>query len=160
MKHLLLLLLLFTALENSVAQQINLISADQLKQRFSNGKDTLYIVNFWATWCKPCVKELPNFEQLGKINATVPLKILLVSLDFPSKMETLVKPFVNKMKLENEVAVCSEAVTKNFIRKMDAKWTGALPATLFVYEKKQRSELITKSLTYNQLLRYYHTALE
>ncbi len=46
------------------SQRVDLISISELNQRMENGGDTTYIVNFWATWCGPCMKELPNFDQL------------------------------------------------------------------------------------------------
>jgi thiol-disulfide isomerase/thioredoxin len=48
------------------------------------------VINFWATWCAPCVKEIPNFEKLNTTYKASPLKVILVSLDFKSKLEKVV----------------------------------------------------------------------
>lgn len=67
------------------AQKVKLIKLNDLEKRISNGKDTFYVVNYWATWCAPCIKELPYFDQLQKAHKDKPVKVLLVSLDFPSR---------------------------------------------------------------------------
>src|SRR6478735_6105137 len=84
------------------AQKVSLIKIDELENRISTGKDTTYIINFWATWCGPCSEELPNFEKLNNEYKKEKLKILLVSVDFKSQLTSSVIPFVNKRKLKNE----------------------------------------------------------
>ncbi|WP_199141895.1 TlpA disulfide reductase family protein, partial [Pedobacter sp. ASV12] len=88
--------------------QVKLLSLNELEQRMAQGKDTTYVVNFWATWCGPCVEELPNFEKLQQQHQNQPLKVLLVSLDFKSKLQKEVVPFVQKNKIKSEVYVIKE----------------------------------------------------
>lgn len=59
---LLLFLMLFFMGNQFASAQVKLMNLDQLEHRVANGKDTVYVVNFWATWCAPYVKELPNFD--------------------------------------------------------------------------------------------------
>jgi thiol-disulfide isomerase/thioredoxin len=56
----------------SVNAQVKLLKLDDLDKRIANGKDTTYVINFWATWCSPCVAELPNFEKLHLANLKKP----------------------------------------------------------------------------------------
>ncbi|WP_316803580.1 TlpA disulfide reductase family protein [Pedobacter nototheniae] len=117
--------------------QVKLLTIDELNSRIEKGKDTTYVVNFWATWCAPCVAELPNFEKLRLKNLDQPVKILLVSLDFKSKLNKAVIPFVAAHKIESEVFLLNEANQQEYIQRIDKKWTGGIPATLFVYKKKR-----------------------
>ncbi|HEY1024116.1 MAG TPA: TlpA disulfide reductase family protein [Sphingobacteriaceae bacterium] len=153
------LLFLFVAcfLSFSVKAQVNLISVDQLEDRFRNGKDTVYIVNFWATWCGPCIEELPHFERLQQTYEKSPLKVLMVSTDFRSKLETAVKPFVKRHRLTNEVFLLNEKSQQIYIDRISKEWSGALPATLVVNQKKKVRKLYEREFTYPELEKVYQT---
>jgi len=122
----------------SVTAQVKLLTLDELDKRISKGKDTTYVINFWATWCSPCVAELPNFEKLRVANLKKPVKVLLVSLDFKSKLQKEVIPFVKNNKINAEVYLLNEPDQQQYIERVDQKWTGAIPATLFVNNKKRQ----------------------
>ena len=68
------------------SQNVKLLNIDQLNERIEKGKDSIYVVNFWATWCAPCIKELPHFEKLNAEFKSEKLAVLLVSVDFKSKL--------------------------------------------------------------------------
>lgn len=118
-------------------QNVPVIGLDDLESRLENGKDTTYVVNFWATWCGPCVKELPYFEALEKDNLGKNFKVLLVSLDFANQLDSKVIPFVKKKELVSEVVLMDEDRPNKWIPRVSDKWTGALPATLFVNTQKK-----------------------
>lgn len=122
----------------SLSAQVKLLTLDELDKRVANGKDTTYVVNFWATWCSPCVAELPNFEKLRVANLKKPVKVLLVSLDFKSKLQKEVIPFVEKNNIKAEVFLLNEPDQQQYIESIDKKWSGAIPATLFVNKKTRR----------------------
>ena len=122
---------------SSFGQTVPIIGLDDLESRLENGRDTTYVVNFWATWCGPCVKELPYFEALEKANSGNRFKVLLVSLDFANQLESKVTPFVEKKKLISEVVLMDEDQPNKWIPRVSDKWTGALPATLFVNTQKK-----------------------
>ena len=122
------------------AQNVVVIRFPELQKRLARPTDTTYVVNFWATWCGPCVKELPNFEQLRAANVGNKVKVLLVSLDYASQLEKKVKPFVKQRGLKSEVLLLNESDPNDWIDKVDAKWSGALPFTLiFNNQTKQRT---------------------
>ena len=102
---------------------------------FSN--DTTYVVNFWASWCTPCVKELPAFERISKEFSGEKLKVLLVSLDFPSQVESRLMPFLEKNGISSEVLVLNDPDANRWIDKVDPGWSGSIPATL-IYNRKER----------------------
>ena len=121
------------------AQNVAVIKFPELQKRLARLTDTTYVVNFWATWCGPCVKELPNFEQLRVANADRKVKVLLVSLDYASQLDRKVKPFVKQRGLKSEILLLNEPDPNDWIDKVDAKWSGALPFTLILNNKtKQR----------------------
>jgi len=129
------LLICLSLISYSLSAQVKLLTLDELDKRLAAGKDTTYVVNFWATWCSPCVAELPNFEKLRLSNLKKPVKVLLVSLDFKSKLQKEVIPFVQRNKINAEVFLLNEPDQQAYIERIDKKWSGAIPATLFVNKK-------------------------
>ena len=99
--------------------------------------DTTYIVNFWATWCKPCVEELPYFEEAHKAYKNEKVKVLLVSMDFRKQLEKKLIPFISKNNLQSEVVVLSDSDANSWIDKVSSEWGGAIPATL-IYKRSKR----------------------
>jgi len=138
----------------SVNAQVKLLTLDDLDKRVAHGKDTTYVINFWATWCSPCVAELPNFEKLRMANLKRPVKVLLISLDFKSKLQKEVIPFVQKNNINAEVFLLNEPDQQQYIERIDAKWSGAIPATLFINKKVRRfyEKEFTESELENTLL--------
>lgn len=95
-------------------------------------KDTTYVINFWATWCGPCVKELPYFEELNSMYLKRPFRQVLVSLDDPKKIDKKVIPFIAKNNIESEVVLLADGKANKWIDKVDPSWSGAIPITLIL----------------------------
>ncbi|WP_294959537.1 TlpA family protein disulfide reductase [uncultured Flavobacterium sp.] len=138
---------------SAYSQNVKLLNINQLNERIKNGKDSTYVVNFWATWCAPCIKELPHFEKLGAEHKSEKLVVLLVSLDFKSKLESNVVPFVKRKNLKNEVFLLNESSPQEFIDRIDPSWSGSIPATLFI--KNDKRKFVESEFTYEQLLTEY-----
>ncbi|HEX8516851.1 MAG TPA: TlpA disulfide reductase family protein [Bacteroidia bacterium] len=134
-----------------LAQKISIIKIGDLEQRITNGSDTTYIINFWATWCAPCVKELPGFDSITKSHSSDKVKVLLISMDFKEDLETKVIPFCIKKKLRSEVYLLDEVNGNYFIPKISEKWTGAIPGTLILNNQKAYREFYEKKLSYGFL---------
>ena len=137
------------------AQKPSVIKITDLEARLATGSDTTYIVNFWATWCKPCVEELPDLEKVTEAYGDKKVKVLLVTLDFVEDLDTKVVPFIQKKQLRSEVLLLDEVNGNYFIPKVHSLWTGAIPATLIrnhakgideLYERKINFELIDERL--------------
>jgi len=119
------------------------------KKILQKNNDTTYVVNFWATWCKPCVKELPYFERINKEYADKKVKVILASLDFPNKVQSQVVPFIKKNKLHSEIVLLDDADANSWIPKVSEEWSGAIPATV-IYKDDSR-KFYEKSFTYEEL---------
>ena len=127
-----LIFLLFSSLLS--AQTVPSLSYAELKPLLEQKGNKIYVVNFWATWCAPCIKELPYFEVL---NQREDVQVLLVSLDFPKHKESRLLPFIKKNKLQSKVVLLDDADENYWINDIHPNWSGAIPATL-IYTKKQR----------------------
>ena len=129
--------------------QVNLITVEDLNKRIANGKDTTYVINFWATWCTPCVAELPNFEKLRLANLNRPVKVLLISLDFKSKLQRTVIPFITGNHINADVFLLNTQDRQADIQRINKQWSGAIPATLFV--NKRSRKFYEKEFTQDEL---------
>ena len=82
---------------NASAQDLEVYESFDLYQAaVTPDPDKVYVVNYWATWCAPCVKELPHFERLGSDYADKNVEVVLVSLDFKNQQERALIPFIKK----------------------------------------------------------------
>jgi thiol-disulfide isomerase/thioredoxin len=108
-----------------------------------------YVVNFWATWCAPCVKEMPYFEQVASEYEPGELQVILVNLDMPRMWESHLVPFVKERKLKSHVLVLDDPDQNTWIPKVDEGWSGAIPATLIYREGVRR--FYEQPFTYEQL---------
>ncbi len=135
--------------------QVKLMSLDQLEKRIAAGRDTVYIINFWATWCAPCIKELPDFEKLNSTYRNEPLKVILMSTDFKSKLDKVVKPFVKKNDLKCEVYLLNEQSEQEYIDRVNKDWTGSLPATLMINQQKGSRNFYEQEFSYEELEKVY-----
>lgn len=106
-----------------------------LEKAVLNDKNTTYVVNFWATWCAPCVKELPHFEQLNSENKNV--KVVLISLDFKNQYEAKLLPFLKKKAIKSEVVMLADKDYNTWLPAVDKDWSGSIPATLIIKNDKK-----------------------
>lgn len=113
------------------------LTYSELKPLLEVKDEKVYVVNFWATWCAPCVKELPYFEELEENYKNQNVEVLLVSLDFPNKKESKLLPFLTEKKIKSKVVLLDDPNEDVWIQAIDSSWSGALPATL-IYSKNKR----------------------
>jgi thiol-disulfide isomerase/thioredoxin len=129
---------------------IKILNYEQLEPYLNRSDDKTYVVNFWATWCKPCIDELPAFEKLHNIYKDKNVEVLLVSLDFKKDVETRLMPFLKKRNIQPDVILLDDTRESIWIPKIDENWSGAIPATL-IYNTDQRS-FYEQSFNYEELL--------
>ncbi|MDY7394711.1 redoxin domain-containing protein [Aureibaculum sp. 2210JD6-5] len=123
---------------NQENDSIEIYNFSQLEPILNANDDSTYVINFWATWCGPCIKELPYFEELYTNYKDKKVKVILVSLDFPEKFESKLIPFVKKHKVSPQVILLDDPNENEWIPKVDESWSGALPATI-IYNKNKRA---------------------
>lgn len=121
------------------AQTVEVIKYPALEKIINDPDDQkVKVINFWATWCRPCIKELPHFEALQKQYPTSELEVFLISFDDVENLESRVEPFVKKRNMESTIKLLDETDYNAFIDKVDPSWSGAIPATLIIAGDERR----------------------
>lgn len=145
--------LLLTAgwVQHLVAQNIPYIKAEQITRWKTVDTDSVLVINFWATWCGPCVAELPQFEKLNKLYAGQKVKVILVSTDFKKQVDTKVKPFVKRKKLKSQVVFMDEPTPNKWIDLVNPDWSGSLPATLILSKRTGYERFYEQEMTWEEL---------
>jgi thiol-disulfide isomerase/thioredoxin len=135
------------------AQEIKKIKVTELEKTIKDSKTPL-IINFWATFCKPCIAEIPYFEAAINRHKKDGITLLLVSLDLKEDYPKI-KPLATKRKFTSPIVWLNETNADYFCPKVDSSWSGALPATLFInnktgyrkfYEEQVKEEKLEKEI--------------
>ncbi len=121
----------------SEAGDIPVVAFEGLKPLFEQADGKVRVVNFWATWCAPCIKELPHFEALQAELADRGVEVTLVSLDFPNAWEKRLPEFISRKNLRSPVVVLNDPRQNDWIPQVSESWSGAIPATL-IYSADRR----------------------
>jgi len=129
------LLVLLVSISHAVAGEksvrpVPTLTFEAFEPLLGQRNDTVYVINFWATWCAPCVKELPDFERINQKYHNQKFRMVLVSLDFNRQKETRLIPFIEQHKLKAEVIHLNAPDANAWIAKVNPDWSGAIPATL------------------------------
>lgn len=117
------------------AQQIPILKMTDVVHSFSTKNDTTYVINFWATFCKPCVAEIPDFIKITNKYKTKKVKLLLVSVDLPLFYPNKIAAFAKKNNFNTNIAWLNETNADYFCPMIDSSWSGAIPATIIVNSK-------------------------
>lgn len=133
------------------AQAPEIIHIKEISAWDNADNDTLYVLNFWATWCKPCVAEMPYFERIQKEMEAEKVKVIFVSMDFASEYENRLVPFLKRKKLNSKVVLLDEPKYHLWIDKVSEEWSGAIPATLFVQHSKGIRDFHEGEFSYEEL---------
>jgi thiol-disulfide isomerase/thioredoxin len=136
MKKLLLFTLLLFAISFSFAQtSIPTWKITDVEKYMNSGKDEVLVINFWATFCKPCIAEIPSFIEVTNKYKDQNVKLLLVSLDLPSFYPKKIAAFAKKHNFNTNIVWLDETNADYFCPKIDVKWSGSIPATLIINPK-------------------------
>jgi thiol-disulfide isomerase/thioredoxin len=122
---------------NVPATEVKVIKFDTLAHLMSRDSDKIEVINFWATWCKPCIQELPYFQNLHNTMSNQ-VNVTLISLDYADVLNTKVIPFVKKRQLTAKVLLLDEIDYNSWIDSVDPSWSGAIPATLVINHQSNK----------------------
>ncbi len=131
------------------SQQVKKIKITDLEKTIAESKTPL-IVNFWATWCAPCVAEIPYFQEEVNKHKKDSVQLLLISVDFREDYAKI-SPFLKQRKFTAPVSWLDETKADYFCPKVDAKWSGSIPASLFINNKKGYRKFFEKQLKHEEL---------
>ena len=135
-------------------QEVKKIKITDLEKIIAESKTPL-VINFWATFCKPCMEEIPHFQKLGKKYEKKGVKLLLVSLDMKDAYPGQVNTFIKNKKITVPVVWLDESDADYFCPKIDKAWSGAIPATLFINKKNSYRKFTQEPLSEEQLAKEF-----
>lgn len=123
-------LLLFLSLHSS-AQEVKSINSEGL-QRFIQECDHPVVVAFWATWCKPCLNEIPWLQEAVRKDSTGAIELVLVSMDLPTSYPKKLQQFIANKGYKATLFWLSYPVPGSFFDAIHARWDGAMPSSLWI----------------------------
>ncbi len=126
--------MLLASLPARAASPVTPISAANLTKQVASSKGQVVLVNFWATWCPPCVAEFPGLVQLQKKYGKNGLKVIFVSGDDVKTQKSKVEPFVKKYGARSYIINGNPI---DFIKQFDPKLQSSfgLPRT-YLYNRQ------------------------
>jgi thiol-disulfide isomerase/thioredoxin len=131
------------------SQTIKKVKIEELAEYIKKSDHPL-VVNFWATWCAPCVEELEYFTKDIKNFKEQNAELVLVSLDFEEAYPAKIAAFIKKKKYEASFYWLNETNADHFCPQIDPKWTGSIPSTLFINNKTGYRKFFERQLTPQQ----------
>jgi thiol-disulfide isomerase/thioredoxin len=142
---------LLSGFTTTAQSKVKEVGIEEVLAYMNKENDTLYIINFWATWCKPCVEELPYLERVYEENRDKKVRLILVSLDMPRHLDSQLKPFVERHELQGKVVLLNEPNENRWIPMVSPEWSGAIPATVFVNNATEINQFYEKTFSYEAL---------
>jgi thiol-disulfide isomerase/thioredoxin len=132
------------------AQEAKSIKMPALES-YINSSDHPLIINFWATFCAPCVTEIPYLEATARRYKENKVELILVSLDPPAFFPRQVAEFLHRNKLQATIFWLDELNGNLIYPSFDKKWHGGIPATLFVNNATGYRKFFDRQLTEPQV---------
>ena len=110
---------------------VNLIDANGVRALMKNDSGKLRLVNIWATWCGPCVIEIPELVNINRMYRGRAFEMITISADMPDKKADALKFLKNKQVSCNNFLFSSEDKTE-LVEAVDKDWQGGIPYTVIV----------------------------
>ena len=120
-------------------------------QEYISRSDHPLIVNFWATFCVPCNKEIPYFQSTVARYRSQRVELILVSLDLPDYYPARIDEFARKQGYTARLWWLNETDADYFCPRVDPRWSGGIPSSLFVDNKTHYRRFFDRQLTEPQV---------
>ena len=126
-----------------------IIKFGKLESMIKESGEGIKVINFWATWCGPCIKELPYFETAKRTYGDK-ISVNLISLDFADQISKVNK-FVERKGMTSNIYLLDEIDYNSWIDKVDKSWSGAIPATLLINEETGERKFVESEISEDEL---------
>jgi thiol-disulfide isomerase/thioredoxin len=150
MKKRITILALFFITTHSYSQEVKVVKIEELKKIYTRSNDTTYIINFFASWCGPCMMEIPVLNKFYEENKNTTNKLIYVSLDNVQYLKKMPK-LITKMKMQAPVFLLNESNDFSWLPLIDKRWQGSIPATMIINHKKNVKAFFETPLEKGQL---------
>lgn len=128
------------------AQSYVKVSVFQLEELIRQKNDTTYVINFFASWCAPCIQELPELQAFAREHASEKVRLVYVSLDFEEDAEEALLPLLRKFEITQPVWLLAETGNR-WITRIDKQWSGSIPATLVFNGNQKKRQFTAQRVT-------------
>ncbi|MBN8862276.1 MAG: TlpA family protein disulfide reductase [Sphingobacteriales bacterium] len=132
------------------AQSVRKVKITELETVIKQSQRPL-VINFWATYCKPCLEEMPGLVKAAEQYSKDSVQLILVSLDLEEDYPDKVNSFVKRFKVKGMLYWLDEYDADYFCPRVDSSWSGAIPASLFVNNKTGYRSFQERALTASQV---------
>ena len=119
---------------NSPQPNVSLIDSVKLNKLIVENNGKVLLINVWATWCVPCVEEMPDLIKLNNSFKSENVRVMGISIDYPEEIQSKIIPFIKKNNINFPVFVNNFKKDELLINFLNQDWSGAVPAT-FIYDK-------------------------
>ena len=117
-------------LHNTDNTKVEVLNFTQFESYLSKQNDTVYLVNFWATWCAPCREEMPVIKNVEEKYSQKKFRLILVSLDLPGNLKNQLIPYILKNNIKSKVILLDDPDQNKWIDAVDPGWSGEIPFTV------------------------------
>lgn len=138
-------------------ETIPVVGAQDIKSLVQENKGKVVVVNFWATWCPPCVKEFPDIIKLYKNYQPKGVEVIAVSMNEEDELEDI-EEFIQKYKPPFSIYRAASA-EEEFYQEFDKKWFGQMPTTVIYDTSGKITHMHMNPITYPELEKYVTAAL-
>jgi thiol-disulfide isomerase/thioredoxin len=134
----------------AMGQELKRVKIEEVEEYIKNGRHPM-LVSFWATWCAPCVEEIPWLQEAVERHKADSVELVLVSLDFKTYYPNKILEFIKEKKFKATFFWLDETDADYFCPRIDKKWDGAIPVTLLVNNKTGYRKFVNRQMTDRQV---------